>query len=313
MRELTGSEKQDALDDVLPGPAQSVTWKNKVYGIPTNTNVQLLWYRKDLVPKPPKTWDEMIAMAKKLPPTKGNILEQGQKYEGYVVWFNNLVASGGGTIVDAEGNPTLNPAAVKAAKIIKDVATSGRADPSLSTAQEDQGRLAFEADKGAFLLNWPYVWAAAHADAKTNPVTKKVADNMGYAPYPQVKEGEPSHVSIGGANLGIPKSGKNPKLATEAALCMTQEKYQKQEAIKEGLPPVMNKVYDDAAVRKVYPFADLLRDQLKTSVVRPFTPNYADVTLAIQDSLHPPAGINPQAAIDTLKSRLKTVADGGMY
>ena len=36
-----------------------------------------------------------------------------------------------------------------------------------------------------------------------------------------------------------------------------------QEAIKEGLPPVMNKVYDDAEVRKVYPFADLLREQLK--------------------------------------------------
>ena len=54
-------------------------------------------------------------------------------------------------------------------------------------------------------------------------------------------------------------------------------------------------------------------DQLKTSVVRPFTPNYSDVTLAIQDSLHPPAGINPQKSIDTLKSRLQTVADGGMY
>src|SRR3954464_13140050 len=57
MRELTGAEKADALDDVLPGPADSVTWKDKVYGIPTNTNVQLLWYRKDLVPKPPETWD----------------------------------------------------------------------------------------------------------------------------------------------------------------------------------------------------------------------------------------------------------------
>src|SRR4051812_21454859 len=184
MRELTGSEKQDALDDVLPGPAQSVTWKNKVYGIPTNTNVQLLWYRKDLVKNPPKTWDEMIQMAKKLPPTKGNILEQGQKYEGYVVWFNNLVASGGGKIVDSEGNPKLDQTAVKAAKIIHDVATSGRADPSLSTAQEDPSRLAFEQGKGAFLLNWPYVWAAAHADAKNSAVTKQVADNMGYAAYP---------------------------------------------------------------------------------------------------------------------------------
>ena len=40
---------------------------------------------------------------------------------------------------------------------------------------------------------------------------------------------------------------------------------------------------------------------------------YADVTLAIQDSLHPPASINPQKAIDTLRSRLNTLADGGMY
>ena len=39
---------------------------------------------------------------------------------------------------------------MKAAQIIKDVATSGRADPSLSTNQEDQARLAFEAGRGAF-------------------------------------------------------------------------------------------------------------------------------------------------------------------
>ena len=47
--------------------------------------------------------------------------------------------------------------------------------------------------------------------------------------------------------------------------------------------------------------------------MRPETPSYSDVTLAIQDSLHPPAKLNPQAAINTLKSRLNTVADGGMY
>src|SRR3954463_15110093 len=212
----------------------------------------------------------MIAMAKKLPAGEGNILEQGQKYEGYVVWFNNLVASGGGTIVNAEGKPTLNPAAVKAAQIIHDVATSGRADPSLSTSQEAGAQLAFENGKGAFELNWPYVWAAAHTDGKTNKVTAKVAENMGYAPYPRVNPDEPSHVSIGGANLGIPKSGKNPELATQAALCMTSKKWQGQEALNGALPPVMNSTYDAPAVRKVYPFADLLREQLKTSTVRPF-------------------------------------------
>ena len=47
--------------------------------------------------------------------------------------------------------------------------------------------------------------------------------------------------------------------------------------------------------------------------MRPPTPSYSDVTLAIQDSLHPPAGINPQTAINTLKDRLNILADGGMY
>lgn len=313
LTEMTGAARDDALDDVLEGPAQSVTWKDKVYGIPTNTNVQLLWYRKDLVPEPPETWDEMIAMAKELPPVQGNILEQGQKYEGYVVWFNNLVASAGGEIVDAEGRPVLDEAAVKAATIIRDVARSGRADPSLSTTQEDPSRLAFENDRGAFLLNWPYVYAAARADAETSEVTKKVFENMGYARWPGVNKGEPSRVSIGGANLGIPKSGKNPELATKAALCMTSEKWQRQEAIDEGLPPVMNKVYDDPEVREVYPFADLLREQLQDSVVRPPTPSYSDVTLAIQDSLHPPASIDPEKSIQTLRERLDILADGGMY
>jgi multiple sugar transport system substrate-binding protein len=313
LRQLTGAEEQDALEDVLDGPKASVQWKNKTYAVPLNTNAQLLWYRKDLVPTPPETWDEMIAMAKKLPAGEGNILEQGQKYEGYVVWFNNLVSSAGGTIVNAEGRPTLDDKAVKAAEIIKEVATSGRSDPSLSTAQEDPSRLAFEGGHGAFLLNWPYVYAAARTDGKTNPTAKKVFENMGYARWPGVTKGEPSRVSIGGANLGIPKTGRNPELATQAALCMTSAKWQAEEAINDGLPPVMNSTYDDAKVREVYPFADLLREQLKDSVVRPPTPSYSDVTLAIQDSLHPPASINPQKAIDTLRSRLNTLADGGMY
>jgi multiple sugar transport system substrate-binding protein len=313
MTELTGANKEDALDDVLDGPAQSVTWKDKVYGIPTNTNVQLLWYRKDLVPKPPETWDEMIEMAKKLPPVKGNILEQGQKYEGYVVWFNNLVASAGGEIVDAEGKPVLDESAVKAATIIRDVARSGRADPSLSTAQEDPARLAFEADKGAFLLNWPYVYAAARADAETSDVTKKVFENMGYARWPGVNKGEPSKVSIGGANLGVVTTGENQELAVEAALCMTSAKWQAQEAINEALPPVMNSTYDNAEVRKAYPFADELRDTLSESVTRPATPSYSDVTLAIQDALHPPAEVDPSSSFNKLKDNLDVVADGGMY
>src|SRR3954454_14092873 len=55
LRELKGREKPEATNDVLPGPLKSVEWKGKTYDIPLNTNAQLLWYRKDLVKKPPET------------------------------------------------------------------------------------------------------------------------------------------------------------------------------------------------------------------------------------------------------------------
>src|SRR5438552_2066694 len=45
---------------------ETATWNGKLYSAPFNTNTQLLWYRKDLVPKPPATWAEMLADAKKL-------------------------------------------------------------------------------------------------------------------------------------------------------------------------------------------------------------------------------------------------------
>src|SRR3954449_10116192 len=313
LREMQGAEKSDALDDVLAGPAQSVLYKNKVYGIPLNTNAQLLWYRKDLVPKPPKTWDEMIADAKKLPASDGLIEEQGNHYEGYVVWFNNLVNSAGGTIVNTQGRPTLGEPAVKAASIIKSVAASGRADPSLATFQEDQGKIAFASGKAAFQLNWPYVYAFTRDAAKTSSVSKKVFENMGWARWPGVYPNKPSRVSIGGANIGVSVYGRNPEYSTQAALCMTSRKWQDAEAITEGLPPVMNASYDDPQVRKSYPFADLLREQLKDAVPRPETPTYSDVTLAVQDSIHPPTKLDPTSAINKLKDRLNTLADGGMY
>ena len=44
---------------------ETASFESKLYAAPFNTNTQLLWYRKDLVKKPPKTWDEMIEQSPK--------------------------------------------------------------------------------------------------------------------------------------------------------------------------------------------------------------------------------------------------------
>lgn len=312
LKKLTGADRQEALSGVLPIAAKSAEYEGNLYAVPLNTNAQLLWYRKDLVPHPPSTWAEMIADAKKLPASDGLIEEQGAQYEGYTVWFNSVLASAGGEVVNEQGQPVLGHPAVVAAQTIKDVADSGRADPSLSNNQEDQGRLAFEAGKAAFMLNWPYVYAAGRTDGATSAVTKHVFENMGWAPYPSVYPGVPGKSSVGGANIGVSAYSKYPRQATAAALCMTRYYWQNQEAINEGLPPVTVASYHNPAVIKSYPFAAVLLKQLEHATNRPETPFYSDVTLAIQQTLHPPGSIKPEQDIAALRSCLTTLLKGGL-
>src|ERR1700730_67993 len=63
IREWTGSNKAQVEQGTLAGPIQTATFNGKLYAAPFNSNTQLLWYRSDLVPTPPKTWDEMIDMS----------------------------------------------------------------------------------------------------------------------------------------------------------------------------------------------------------------------------------------------------------
>lgn len=139
-----------------------------MYAAPKNTNVQLLWYRTDLVAEPPQTWAEMIRTAQQLQ-AQGRthrILTMGARYEGLVVLYNTLVASVGGRILnDAGDEVVLDEGAVQALELLKRFATSGVTSPSLSNAVEDPVRLEFQDGGGAFQLSWPYVYPALQEGA----------------------------------------------------------------------------------------------------------------------------------------------------
>ncbi len=53
----SGQAESDATTDTLPGPLETARWQDKLYAAPITTNTQLLWYRADLMDKPPTTWD----------------------------------------------------------------------------------------------------------------------------------------------------------------------------------------------------------------------------------------------------------------
>jgi multiple sugar transport system substrate-binding protein len=293
----TGRNADEIRNGTLAGALQTATYKGKLWAAPANTNTQLLWYRKDLVPNPATTWDGLIDQAVKLPKA-GRIEIQGAQYEGVTVWFNSLVASAGETIIKGD-KVTPGPAWTKAATIMRKLATSKAADPSLSAAKEDQTRIAFEQGNAAFQVNYPFIYPSAK---KGNP---KVFKEIGWKPYPAVEDGKPSKAPIGGINWGVGSSTKHPAEAFAAAACIRNEESQREAAIKGGLPPTLSKLYDDKKFQKDYPFADVIRKQVEDGAVRPQTPAYADVSLTIAKTVSPPSGIQLGSFVDDLKGKLE--------
>jgi multiple sugar transport system substrate-binding protein len=297
----TGTYKAQAVAGTLPGPLQTATWRGKLVAVPYNSNTQLLWYRSDLVPNPPKTWAEMFADAARLAQQgKPHLIEiQGAQYEGVVVWFNTLLASAGGSALTPNAlHVSLGARAVKALSIMHQLATSKFADPSLSVQMEDQNRLAMEAGSAAFQLNYPFVYPAMKAD---NPKLFKV---FKWAPYPRVDPNIPAHVTIGGIDLAVSSYSQHPSLAFQAALCIRNRPNQLINATLGGVPPTLASLYSDPKLFPDYPFhADILK-QLSTAAVRPKTPAYQIVSIAISHAVSPPGTINPTATEKTMATQI---------
>ncbi|OKJ93430.1 ABC transporter substrate-binding protein [Streptomyces sp. CB02400] len=301
IREWTGETKRRATEGTLRVPLQTATWKGKLYAVPYNTNIQLLWYREDLVPTPPKTWSEMLNMSRELA-RRGEphyVEIQGAQYEGLTVWFNSLVNSAGGAILNPSATePSLGPPAVRAASIMRDLADSPAADPSLPNQMEDQNRLAMESGVAAFELNYPFVYPSMRSN---NP---RLFKEFRWAPYPRVDADRPSRPTVGGIDLAVSAYSRHPGLAFEAALCLRDRENQLTAALEGGLPPTLRALYDDPAFMKQYPFSKEVLSSLERASVRPLTPAYQNVSIAVSHALSPPSRIEPESAVDTIREQI---------
>ncbi|MCQ6556247.1 ABC transporter substrate-binding protein [Streptomyces sp. C10-9-1] len=298
----SGEDRTRAEEGTLKVPLRTGTWNDRLYAVPYNTNTQLLWYRSDLVADPPETWSAMLDEARRLAGEgKPHYVEiQGAQYEGLTVWFNTLVASAGGSVLNAEATaPSLGPPAVRAAGIMRDLARSPAADPSLPNQMEDQNRLAMEAGTAAFELNYPFVYPAMQAN---NP---ELFEHFRWAPYPRVDASRPARPTIGGIDLAVGAYSRHPDLAFEAALCLRNKENQINAAVKGGLPPTLRELYFDEEFVKSYPFADAIFRSLENASVRPQTPAYQNVSIVISHTLSPPSAIDPESSVETMSTQIQ--------
>ena len=305
LRPFSKEDEATFTDGVLKGPLETTYWNDQLVAAPFWANTQLLWFRKAAAKAagvdptaPGFTWDQMIKAAEGQHKVIG---VQANRYEGYMVWINALVVSAGGEIIGnveagKDATPEINsPAGDAAAEIVGGLARSPAAPPAMSTAGEEEARSVFQGDSGMFMVNWPYVYAAAQGDAE-----QSVVDDIGWARYPGVKAGEASRPPLGGINLAIGAFTKYPEQALDLVKCATSLQSNIEYMVDSGNPAAKRAAYDDPKVRKAFPMASLIRDSIDEAGPRPVTPYYNDVSTSVQRVWHPATEVRaPQTPEET--------------
>jgi multiple sugar transport system substrate-binding protein len=281
-----------ATDGMLPSTVKSSTYNGTLFAAPQSSDGGILYYRKDLVPTPPKTWDEMMSMCSIAKQNNiGCYAGQFQKYEGLTVNAAEAINSFGGKIVDDSGKAIVNSAEAKTGlgKLV-DAYKAGNIPTEAITFQEEQGRQAFEDGKLLFLRNWPYVYNLAKTDGAS-----KVKDTFGMAPLPG--QSGPGASSLGGHNIAMSVYSKNKATVTDFIKFITSEETQRFYSTQGSLAPVLSKLYDDSALVAKLPYLPVLKTSIENAVPRPVTPFYPAVTKAIQDNAY--AAIKGEKSVDS--------------
>ncbi|WP_125616455.1 ABC transporter substrate-binding protein [Specibacter cremeus] len=262
---------------ILPATVATATYKDTMYAAPQTSDGGLLYYRKDLVPTPPKTWAEMMSMCSI---AKAHNIDcyagQFAQYEGLTVNAAEAINTQGGTVVDKSGAPTVNTAEAKAGlQRLVDGFKDGNIPKQAITYQEEQGRQSFENGKLLFLRNWPYVYNLAKTDGSST-----VKNTFGVAPLPGISG--PGASSLGGHNIAMSVYGTHKATALDFMKFMTGEETEKFYATQGSLAPVRASLYSDATLVKQLPYLPVLLTSIEHAVPRPVTPFYPAVTQAIQ-------------------------------
>ena len=289
---LTPLEGEFALDTagILPATVESATYNGTQYAAPKNTNGGLLFYRSDLVPTAPTTWDELTASCTIA--VENNIdcyAGQFASYEGLTVNTSEIINAHGGSFVAEDGKtPTVDsPEARAGLQALVTAFETGVIPAQDTTFKEPESQQAFEDGQALYLRNWPYVYGTASKEGSA------VAGKYSVAPLPGVNGVGTS--TLGGYNAAISAFSENKATAADFLRFLQGE--QAQRIIAEGaLPPVLTSLYDDPALIAEMPYLPALKASIENAVPRPVTPFYPAVSKAVQDNTF--AAIKGEKSVD---------------
>jgi trehalose/maltose transport system substrate-binding protein len=276
--------KEDEIKTFFPTIIKNNTVGGKLVSIPWFTDAGLLYYRTDLLEKygykePPKTWEELTEMAKKIqdgerkagkPDFQGFVF-QGKASESVtcnaIEW---IYSYGGGTIVEPDKKVTINnPKAIKALETAK--SWVGTISPlGVTTYGEEDARNIWQAGNAAFMRNWPYAYALGQ-DPKS-----VISGKFDISVLPKGGTDGKNAACLGGWQLMISAYSKVPDAAADLVKYLTSPEEQKKHSIALSQLPTLPALYSDPDVLAKAPFFKNILPVLENAVARPSTVTGAD-------------------------------------
>src|SRR6516162_2598839 len=276
--------KEDEIKAYFPRIIDNNTVGGKLVSIPLYTDAGILFYRTDLLEKygykePPKTWEELAAMAKKIQDGEraaGKPDFQGFVFEGKAsesVTCNALewiYSGGGGSVIEPDKSVTINnPKAIKALETAR--SWIGSISPvGVTTYAEEEARNVWQAGNAAFMRNWPYAYGLG-ADPKS-----AVSGKFDVTVLPKGGDNGNSAACLGGWQLMISAYSKVPDAGADLVRYLSSAELQKKRAIDWSVLPTRPVLYSDPDVLAKYPWFKVMVDVFNNATARPSTVTGAD-------------------------------------
>ena len=268
-------------DTYLPSALVSTYYRGKYWAFPINANAAMLYYRKDLIKTPPKTWEELASQAaavKAQHPGMIGFAFQGAPSESGSVDAMEFLLGAGAKVLSEDGKTSVitdDSNAEHAFTFLQKMMHDGVAPRVVTTFTENESLQAFQGGNAVFMRNWPYAYTMMNADKAS-----KVKGKFAVAPLPAFEGHDPVAV-LGGQNWAIATTSQHPKLALEAIQCLGGRDAQKQRALVKGEFSSLADLYQDPDVVKAYPFIPTLTTSLGMGQSRAVSPYYNDVSTVI--------------------------------
>jgi raffinose/stachyose/melibiose transport system substrate-binding protein len=218
-----------------------------IYGVPNDVGGFVLFYNKALFRKagiparPFRTWNEMLAAARKLkaagviPFAMGN--RDGYSAANWVAVMLGSYISGVGDINKWRTGELkwTDPKMVRAVDRYDQLWTLGFSNPDARTREQLDANNDFISEKAAMVLMYPSLVV---------DFRKGLGQKLALMKLPAAANGPLSHAMnvISGQDWVIPKDAKNPDLAWEFVKLVTDQKSQTEQLLRVATPPANRQV-----------------------------------------------------------------------